>query len=180
MELLIMCFEFAKIGLFAVGGGIAAIPFLLRIAENYPHWFTVDELTYMIAVGESTPGPIGVNIATYAGFNVAGIIGALLATFSLILPSFIIMIFIAKALNKFRENKYIAAAFEGLRPAVTGLIGVAAYTVVSLTIFTNQINIKYIALYILLFVLMQAKKTKKLHPLLFIAFSALCGIIFSF
>ena len=115
-------YEFFKTGLFAVGGGLATIPFLSAMTDKYT-WFTKAQLADMIAVAESTPGPIGVNTATFAGYNAAGIPGAIIATLSLVLPSYIIILAISKALQKFRDNKYVNDAFTGLRPAATGLIG---------------------------------------------------------
>ena len=121
-------YEFFKTGLFAVGGGLATIPFLSAMTDKYT-WFTKAQLADMIAVAESTPGPIGVNTATFAGYNAAGIPGAIIATLSLVLPSYIIILAISKALQKFRDNKYVNDAFTGLRPAATGLIGAACYSV---------------------------------------------------
>ncbi|MCL2013559.1 MAG: chromate transporter [Oscillospiraceae bacterium] len=187
MDLLLLCFEFFKIGIFAIGGGLATMPFLTQLAENYPHWFTLEELTDMIAVSEATPGPIGVNMATYAGFKIAHIPGALIATFSLIIPSFIILVSIARILRKFRENKYISAGFEGLKPAVTGLIAAAAYTVIRLTMFAGDtvfandtVNYKSVILFAVLFTAMQVKWLRKTHPIIFIAAAAIAGIVFSF
>ena len=104
MIFLQLFYEFFKIGLFAVGGGMATIPFLMDLTSRYS-WFTMADLTNMIAVSESTPGPIGINMATYAGFNAAGIPGALCATLSLVLPAWIIIILIAKFMSSFSENK---------------------------------------------------------------------------
>ncbi len=128
----LVCFwEFFKTGLFAIGGGLATIPFLRQMADNHPEWFTREELTNFVAVSESTPGPIGINIATYAGYKIGsgpdgdvlnGVLTALLCTFSLVLPSFIIVVIIAKALQKFRDNEYVEGAFYGIRPATTALI----------------------------------------------------------
>lgn len=110
MIFLQLFYEFFKIGLFAVGGGMATIPFLMDLTSRYS-WFTMADLTNMIAVSESTPGPIGINMATYAGFNAAGIPGALCATLSLVLPAWIIIILIAKFMSSFSENKYVKGAF---------------------------------------------------------------------
>ena len=126
-------YEFFKTGLFAVGGGLATIPFLSAMTDKYT-WFTKAQLADMIAVAESTPGPIGVNTATFAGYNAAGIPGAIVATLSLVLPSYIIILAISKALQKFRDNKYVNDAFTGLRPAATGLIGAACYSVTAIAL----------------------------------------------
>ena len=113
-NLLLICFEFLKTGLFAIGGGLATIPFLFNMSEKYPEWFSSSELADMIAVSESTPGSIGVNMATFAGFKVAGVAGAILATCSLVLPSFVIIFIISKFLIKYSESPYVNATFAGL------------------------------------------------------------------
>ena len=121
MTFLLLFLEFFKTGLFAIGGGLATLPFLKQIALRYP-WFTPSDLMDMIAVSESTPGPLGVNSATYAGFHAAGIPGAITATCSLILPSVIIIILVSRALDKFRDSPLVQNGFYGLRPASAGLI----------------------------------------------------------
>ena len=126
-------FEFFKTGLFAVGGGMATLPFLYDMAEK-TNWFTSGQLADMIAVSESTPGPIGVNMATYVGFTTAGFWGGLIATLALVTPSVIIIVIISYFLKAFRENKYVDAAFYGLRPTSTGLIAAAGMTVVTITL----------------------------------------------
>ena len=121
MTFLLLFLEFFKTGLFAIGGGLATLPFLKQISLRYP-WFTPNDLMDMIAVSESTPGPMGVNSATYAGFHAAGIPGALMATCSLVLPSVIIIILVSRALDKFRDSQLVKNGFYGLRPASAGLI----------------------------------------------------------
>lgn len=184
-------FEFFKTGLFAVGGGMATLPFLYDIADK-TGWFTSGQLADMIAVSESTPGPIGVNMATYVGFTTAGIGGAIIATLGLITPSVIIIIIISYFLKSFRKNKYVDAAFYGLRPASTGLIAAAGMTVVTITLLQMDLfkssgkildlfNWKSLILAIIIYVLSNnVKQTKKLHPIFFIAGSAIVGIIFGF
>lgn len=113
--------EFCKVGLFTVGGGLAALPLLYDIAENF-NWFTRTEVIDMIAISQSTPGPIGINMATFAGYNAAGISGALIASISTTIPAFFIVITIAKMLRKFQESPLVQGAFYGLRPAVAALI----------------------------------------------------------
>ena len=126
MSLLIQLFlEFFKIGLFAVGGGLATIPFLHQLAEKYT-WFTVETLVDMIAISESTPGAMGVNMATYTGFTTAGIPGSLVATLGLVLPSIVIIIIIAHFLKQFSDSPVVKAIFTGLKPAVAALILCAA------------------------------------------------------
>ncbi len=187
-------YEFFKTGLFAVGGGMATIPFLEEMG-NSTGWFSDVDLANMVAVGESTPGPIGVNMATYVGYitgmqqygTLGAILGAVIATLGLILPSIIIILIIATVLKSFRDNKYVNYAFYGLRPASTGLIAAAGIGVIYSTMITVAsrsplsiiFNWKGLALGIVIWVLTNfVKQTKKLHPIVFIAFSAVIGIIF--
>ena len=188
-------YEFFKTGLFAVGGGMATIPFLYDMAGN-TGWFTSTDVDNMIAVGESTPGPIGVNMATYVGYltggNVGGlpcaILGAVVATLGLVTPSIIVILIIASFLKSFRNNRYVESAFYGLRPASTGLIAAAGLSVVVSNLFFSDVlargfslaafNWKGWALAIVLWVLTnKVKRTKKLHPILFILASAVVGVI---
>ena len=184
--------EFAKVGLFAVGGGLATIPFLQDMGAR-TGWFTNADLTTMIAVSESTPGPMGVNMATYVGFEAAGLPGAVLATLGLITPSIIIIIIIAGFLQKFRQSKTVDAVFQGLRPASTALIASAGLTVAAAVFITfslgsersdleNTIALNWpaIALAAAVFVCMRYTKLKKLHPVAFIAAAAVIGAVFQF
>lgn len=183
--------EFFKTGLFAVGGGMATLPFMYDISDR-TGWFTHAQLADMIAVSESTPGPIGVNMATYVGFTTAGIPGALTATVGLVTPSVIIILLVARALQSFRQNKYVDAAFYGLRPCSVGLIAAAGMLVVKLALLdlgafaqtgriVDAFNFKGIALAAVLLVLTRyVKKTKGLHPIFFILASAAAGIAFAF
>ena len=181
MELLTMCIEFFKTGLFAVGGGLATLPFLTQMQEKYG-WFTAEELANMIAVGESTPGPIGVNMATYVGYSSFGIFGGLLATLFLVLPSLIVICLIAGILDKFQKNRLVQDAFAAIRPAVTGLIAAAGMTLVKIAIFRGEwspATFDWVALVLFaaLFACTQLKALKKLHPVAFIAVGAVAGII---
>ena len=186
MIYLTLFYEFFKVGLFSVGGGVATIPFYMELADKYD-WLTTQILTDMIAVSESTPGPIGINLATYAGFRAAGIPGALVATFSEVLPSFIILVLIAKALERYKENALVSSAFSGIRPAVAGLIAAAGWSVMRVALFTApsgsslfttllSCDIKWLVLFCALLALMQIKPLKKLHPIVYIVFSAVVGI----
>jgi chromate transporter len=191
MILLRLFWEFFKTGLFAVGGGMATLPFLYSIAER-TGWFTAAQLADMIAVSESTPGPIGVNMATYVGFTTAGVPGAIIATLGLIAPEVIIILIIARVLQKFRQNKLVDAAFYGLRPCSVGLIAAAGLLVVKVAMLHTDfyfqtgrlaelVDWKAIALAAVLLVLTRwVKKTKKLHPIVFILGSAVVGVVFSF
>ena len=183
--------EFFKTGLFAVGGGMATLPFLYDMSEK-TGWFNASQLADMIAVSESTPGPIGVNMATYVGFTTAGVPGVLIATLGLVTPSVIIILLIARVMKQFRANKYVDAAFYGLRPCSVGLIAAAGLLVVRLALLRvdafkasgavlDLFNWKAIALAAVLLVLTRVvKQTKKLHPIVFIGLSALAGALFSF
>lgn len=179
--------EFFKAGLFAIGGGLATLPFLYDIAQNYD-WLPIEKMPNMIAISESTPGPLGINMATYAGFTSGGILGSLLATFALVLPSFIIIIIVYQFLQRFRESKLVQSAFEGLRPAVTGLIAAACWQVIKISLFHFEnfiswntwyqvIDIKAVILFaILLFLILKFKK----HPIFYIAGAAVVGMVFKF
>lgn len=187
-------FEFFKTGLFAIGGGMATIPFLYDISDK-TGWFTHQDLANMIAVGESTPGPIGVNMATYVGYimgsNQGGtfqaVLGSVIATLGLITPSIIAILMVAAVLKSFRNNVYVNRAFYGLRPASTGLIAAAGFSVIISNLFNTgaglslaAINWKGWILAIVVWLLSnKVKKTKKLHPIVFIGISALAGIVFS-
>ena len=193
MIFLQLFWEFFKTGLFAVGGGMATIPFLYNIADKTA-WFTHNDLANMIAISESTPGPIGVNMATYVGFitgmDVAGvptaILGAVTATLGLVTPCIIVILLICMILKSFRNNKYVDSAFYGLRPASTGLITAAGLTVAMGNLFTSEVmsfatlNWKGIVLGVVLWVLTnKVKQTKKLHPIVFILASAVVGVVFA-
>lgn len=191
--------EFFKTGLFAVGGGMATLPFLKDIGQS-TGWYTYTDLMNMLAVSESTPGPIGINMATYVGFTVGGIPGAVIATLGEVTPSIIVILIVAMMLKKFRDNRYVNMAFYGLRPASTGLIGAACVAVV-LEVMTGikvlaadgalvntfrlagEALIKWpgVLLAAVLIVLTNfVKPVKNWHPIVFIAFSAVVGIVFRF
>ena len=189
-------FEFFKTGLFAVGGGMATLPFLKIMGES-TGWFTQTDLMNMLAVSESTPGPVGINMATYVGFTTAGLTGSIVATIGEVTPSIVVILIVAAMLAKFRDSKYVANAFYGLRPASTGLIGAAGAGVVLQvfagissssgdSIFTKYsgggtISIKAVILAAIIFVLSRyVKQTKNLHPIVFIAISAVVGVVFRF
>lgn len=183
--------EFFKTGLFAVGGGMATLPFMYDISDK-TGWFTHSMLADMVAVSESTPGPIGVNMATYVGFVTGGVPGAVIATVGLVTPSVIVILLIARVLKAFRENQYVDAGFYGLRPCSIGLIAAAGVLVVKLALFNTELyastgaiadlfNVKALILAaVLLAATRYIKKLKGLHPIVFILASAVIGIVFSF
>lgn len=182
--------EYFKTGLFAVGGGMATIPFLYDISDK-TGWFTHQDLANMLAVSESTPGPIGVNMATYVGFvtgmsqgNIGtALLGAVTASLGLVFPSLIVILIVAAMLKKFKDSKYVNRAFYGLRPASTGLIAAAGISVAVSNLFGSSpfsVNWKGWILAVILWLLTnKVKSTKKLHPIVFIGISALAGILFS-
>ena len=187
MIFLRLVLEFAKTGLFSVGGGLATLPFLYEMASN-TGWFTHADVADMIAVSESTPGAIGINMSTYAGFKTAGIPGGIMATLGLALPSVIIILIIARFLAKFRKNPLVEGAFYGLRPASIAMITVAGLNVAKISLLNlpaweishavgDLFVWKALALGVVLFI---AQKKLKWHPVIFIAISAVVGIVFKF
>ena len=192
--------EFLQIGIFAVGGGLATIPFLQHLSES-TGWFPPSLITDMVAISESTPGPIGINMATYVGCAIAGIPGGVIATLGEVTPSIIVILIVAAVLHSFRNNKYVDQAFYGLRPASTGLIGAACAAVVLEVLTTVQLvtqsggivkapvlsggsllNVPGLLLAALLIVLTNfaPKKVTGLHPIVFIGLSAVVGVAFGF
>ena len=169
MIYLLLAFEFFKIGLFAVGGGLVTIPFLFDLALSY-HWFTTAELTDMIAISQSTPGPIGVNMATYAGFKTAGIAGALVATLSLVAPAIIVVYFVQKVLDKWSNNQYVVNILAGIRPAVMALILFAGFDVAKTAVFDYKTAG-------LLAALLLAMSFYRKNVFIYIILSAIVGIV---
>ncbi len=177
--------EFFKIGVFAVGGGPATLPYLMDLTKTHD-WYTMRELTDMIAVSESTPGPLGLNMSTYAGFETLGLFGGLVSTFGLVLPSLIIIILIAKFLENFDQNKVVKGAFYGIRPAVTAAIAAAVLQVcrVSLLVWhddgTFEPGWKTIVLCVIILGLLQVEKCKKIHPVFWFLGAMVVGVVFRF
>ena len=184
--LLLLLFTFFKIGLFAVGGGLATLPFLTELSNQYPHWFVAPTLGDIVAIAESTPGPIGVNAATFAGYCCGGVAGAIVATLSLVTPSIIIVSIIAHFLERYQNSRLVQNAFSGLRPAVAGLISASAYSLIRLAVLNGaatgnllaDINWLKLGLFALILALLQVKKLKKIHPAFFILFGAVLGLVF--
>jgi len=179
-------YEFLKVGLFSVGGGLATIPFLQRMGEA-TGWFSQLELTNMIAISECTPGPIGINMATYVGYTVAGIPGGIIATLGLIAPSIVIILTIARFLQKFRQSRTVDSVFYGLRPAATALVVAAVYEVAKISLFhleqtglANFVDWKSIVLVAVILGCMCVRRLRKLHPIVYIGASAVVGIVFQF
>ena len=169
---------FFKIGLFTIGGGYAMLP-LIQADVQAHGWMTAEELVNFIAVSESTPGPFAVNVSTYIGAELAGLPGAFCATLGVVLPSFLIILLVARFYAAFRSSAIISGAMSGLRPAVIGMIGAAAVSV-GQTVFAPD-GVQALAGYPLacslaIFVLMAFLTHRKLHPIAIILLSALLGI----
>ncbi len=179
-------FEFFKVGLFSVGGGLATIPFLQDLSQR-TGWFSAADLADMIAVSESTPGPMGVNMSTYVGFTCGGPLGAVVGVLGLITPSVIVILIVAAFLKKFRDSKIVEGVFSGLRPASTALITSAGLSVAVIALFqagtdaSGPSTVPYwpaIAIAVAVFVCMRVPKLKNLHPILYIALAAAVGVVF--
>ncbi len=165
----LLFFEFFKIGLFAIGGGMVTIPFLFDLTKKYD-WFSVEELTNMIAVSQSTPGPIGVNMATYAGFQTLGIFGGVMATFGLVLPSLIIVILVSKLLNKYAENSLVQAIMASVRSAVVALILLAGVELCRLSVVDCQLALFAVGFFLVVHFYPRS-------PIFYILLSAVLGIV---
>lgn len=179
MLLLDLFFSFFKIGLFAVGGGLATLPFLYELTQTH-QWITVNDISNIVAISESTPGPLGINMATYVGFLQSGILGAVIAPLGEVLPSIIIILIISGILKKFKDNPLVKNVFYGLRAASCALIVVAGLGVARLAFFGEQLSDFFWQGAVLAVVLYFAIKKIKWHPVAFIAISAIVGIIFKF
>ena len=184
IELLLKCLElfaiFFKIGLFTFGGGYAMLP-LIQQEVLSKGWADEKEIINFIAVSESTPGPFAINMSTYIGTDEAGVLGAFFATLGVVLPSFIIILIVAKCYEKFQSSKIVRGCMSGLKPAVVGLIGAAVISIAGTVLFPNGISTAvfsslnfYISLAI--FAVMALLAFKKVHPILIIALSAVAGI----
>lgn len=182
-----LAWEFFKTGFFSVGGGLATLPFLYEISDK-TSWFSHADIADMIAISESTPGALGINMSTYAGYLAAGIHGGVWATLSLVLPSVIIIVIIAHFLEKFRDSTLVKNAFYGLRPASIALITVAGINVAKTAILnipafqaTHQIGDLLLWKQIVLGVgIFLANRKLKLHPIFSIIAAAIIGIVCKF
>lgn len=174
-QVLLLIIEFMKIGLLSIGGGLATLPFLYELAEKYD-WLTLDTLNQMIAVSESTPGALGVNMATYVGYSSSGLIGGVVATIGLIIPSLIIIMIISTFLEKFKQNTYVKGVFNILRPAVVGLIAVAGINILK-DVFFYEYELNIIKVIIFSIMLYMYNKFK-MHPVFYILICGVLGIIF--
>ncbi len=184
MIILLLMWEYFKIGLFAVGGGLATLPFIVEMSQN-TGWFTMDDISNMVAISESTPGPLGINMAAYVGFIMEGLQGSILATLAIVTPSIIVIITVANILDKFKNSNLVKNVFSGLRPASVALITAACFSVLELCVmnpgsefsFSLDVlhNFNYFAIIygiILVFVMKRIEK----HPIISILLSATIGI----
>jgi chromate transporter len=187
MIYLLLFFEFLKIGMFSVGGGLATLPFLYNIIEKY-RWISQDDLLNMIAVAESTPGPIGINTATFVGFKTGHILGGVIATLGIVIPAIIIISIISHYFTRFSEMNIVRAGFDGVRPAVVGLIAAAGFEVVRIALLhidifsetgklMDLLNYKAIALFVIMFLAMNRFKK---HPIFYIFIAGVIGIVFKY
>ena len=172
MIFLLLSLEFFKIGMFSFGGGYATIPFLYHIAQEYG-WYTFDELTQMVAVASITPGPVGINVATYAGLKTAGVVGSLFATISEMIPSLILVLIVSKLLRKFSDNFYVKSITTTLKPISCALLTSVAIGLVKPSLGDLK---GMILLAVLLLVSWKSKK----DPLFYIIIAALTGVAVSF
>lgn len=165
--------EFFKIGLFSLGGGLSTLPFLNKLIET-KGWYTTAELTNMLAIAESTPGPVGINMSTYVGYNTSGIFGAIVSTFALILPSYIIITLLCKVLAKFSKNKYVQNSFKIINSVVTALLLVTTFNIFKTSILNTGFS--FIKIFLLILILFFVIKLKK-HPIFYIILGGIFGII---
>jgi chromate transporter len=179
VNLLLLLGEFFKIGLFSVGGGLATLPFIYKLADTYD-WLPAERIPDLLAVAQSLPGAVGVNLAAYTGFQYAGITGAVTAALGLVSPSIMVILIIARMFRAFRENVTVQAVFSGLRPAAAGLLSAAAIQALSLSLYHKDWNAWYrilrwreTALFAAAFILIRRFKG---HPAIYIAAAGALGI----
>lgn len=175
-ELIAIFLEFFKIGLFSIGGGLATIPFINDLVSTHPSWITHQDVANMIAISQSTPGPFGINMATFTGFKVFGLLGSITAVIALILPSIIIVIIVAKFLTRFNEKWYVKAGFASLRPTVLALIIYALSNIFVMSLF-NKTHLKITEAIIFITIFFLSKKFNKVHLVLWIVLGAFLSII---
>ena len=193
MIFLELYFRFFMVGLFSIGGGLATLPFLTSMGET-TGWFDAMDISNMVAISESTPGPIGINMATYIGYQIGsqmgapfGILGCIIASLGEVTPCVIVIIIISKMLMKFRDSKYVEYAFYGLRAASVGLITAAWLGVAKIAFFNSEVmaesgnflmSVDYKSIILSGVIFFLITKFKKIHPIALIAVSAVVGIIF--
>ena len=187
LTLLRLFYLFSMLVLFAIGGGLATLPFLYDMAETIG-WFTAADVANMIAVSESTPGALGINMATYAGYITAGVTGGIVATLGLISPSILIILIIARMLSKFKDNPLVQKGLYGLRPASVALVAAAGVSVAEVTLvslpsieagaWSSAVIWPAVILGVVIFI--AQRKFPKIHPVAFIVFAGVVGAVFRF
>lgn len=191
-NLILLSLNFMKAGLLAIGGGLATLPFITEMAEVHPEWFTREDVATMVAVAESTPGPIGINMASFAGFKTAGVIGAIVTTICEVIPAFLIVYFLSSKIHEKRDTATVKALSSSLKASAAGLIFAAGFSVLLIALFPGftgtpphfaglfkGINLKAVAVFSAVAIAMSTKKGNKLHPLVYIFLGAVAGIVFA-
>jgi chromate transporter len=185
MRLLYLFATFFRTGLFAVGGGLATLPFVFEIADNSGGWLTREMVGNMLAVAQTSPGAIGANLSAYVGIRYAGISGAYAAALGLIAPSIVIIIIIARMLKAFKENPIVKSLFAGFRPAAAGLLSAACFGAIALSLWNANAQSATPAWYellrwkealifaVLFFLIYKFKK----HPVIYIFAAGLAGVV---
>ena len=185
--------RFFMVGLFAIGGGLATLPFLTSMGET-TGWFNAMDISNMVAISESTPGPIGINMATYIGYQIGsemgapfGVLGSIIASLGEVTPCIVTIMIISKMLMKFRDSKYVEYAFYGLRAASVGLIAAAWLGVAKIAFWNSEVfsqsenilmSIDYKSIILSAVIFFLVTKFKKIHPIALIILAAVVGIIF--
>ncbi|MDR1836171.1 MAG: chromate transporter [Treponema sp.] len=181
MNLLILYAEFFQMGLFAVGGGLATLPFFFRLADKY-EWLNPEQIGNMLAIVQSSPGALGVNMSAQAGYYAAGIPGAVLAPLGLISPAIIVIVIAARMFAAFKENQIAAAVFTGLRPAATGLLTAAGFSAWKLSLYNPAFTVWHELLRwkecLLLILLFLGISRLKFHPIIYVIISGAAGVVF--
>ncbi len=169
MDLLILIFNFFKIGLFTIGGGLVILPLLQEVVTTYG-WLTPEQFTNMIAISQSTPGAIGINTTTFAGHTVYGVLGGILASLALVLPGTILSVILLKFIDTYKENEYVKYGLNGIRTVVIGIVLVAMVNIAKVVL----IDIEAVILFgVMLVGVMKFKK----HPALYIIIGAVTGMV---
>lgn len=183
-NVILLAIEYFKIGCVSIGGGLTVVPFLYYFVEKY-HWYSANDITQMLAVSNLTPGPIGINMATFVGLKVGGILGATLTTIAFMIPSFVIMYFVAKFLKNNNNNPCMCCVLESLRPAAVALISIVGFKILNATVLnfdkfsasqniTDLISIKAVVLLVLF--LCAGIKLRK-QPMWLIVIAIVVGIL---
>ncbi|MBE0449587.1 MAG: chromate transporter [Clostridia bacterium] len=183
MTLIAFLFEFFKIGLFTYGGGLAMIPILRAISVN-KQWLSESHFTDLIAISQSTPGPIAINMATYIGYREFSYMGAILASLTIIAPAFLLAILLGKFLSKYNRHPFVQAAFVGLKATIIGLIGTSVVQVALVSLYGNEpgrlgrlwvgLDLKAVAFMLVFYFFI--KKYQK-HPLIYITIGGLASLL---